>query len=127
MHEASIALGLLELIEKTARANGAQSVTRAVVEVGALSGVHAESLEFAFEAARRGTLAEGCELVIEKKPLRVHCPGCDYRGAADVTALSCPRCQDSPIEVIGGRELRLVTIDVEGDDDGSDTDETPHA
>lgn len=128
MHEASIAFGLLELIERTARANGARSVTRAVVEVGDLSSIHAESLQFAFQAARRGTLAEACELVIERKPLRVRCPGCDYQGVADVTALSCPECGEAPVEVVGGRELRLVTIDVEGDDDGSEPDdEKSHA
>lgn len=115
MHEASLAQDLLVLIEETARANFVRSVTRATIEIGALSCVSPDALQFAFEAMRRGTLAESCQLVIERTPLRVSCPACGAEGATTAEDPSCPKCRQIPVEVLSGREMRLVSIDVEDD------------
>jgi hydrogenase nickel incorporation protein HypA/HybF len=116
MHEASLAQDLLALVEGTAHAHSAIAVTSAKIELGALSCVSAEALVFAFAAMRRGTIAEHCELVIERTPLVVTCPTCGVTGATDATDPCCPGCGRGPVEVVGGREMRLVSIDVEDDE-----------
>jgi hydrogenase nickel incorporation protein HypA/HybF len=116
MHEASLARELLRLIEQAAQAHSARKVGAARVELGALSCVSADALTFAFEALRRGTLAESCHLLIERSPLRIACPACGAEGATDAQAPACPECGQIPLEVLSGREMRLVSIDVEDDE-----------
>ncbi|MBI4955931.1 MAG: hydrogenase maturation nickel metallochaperone HypA [Myxococcales bacterium] len=116
MHEASIAEALLEQIAEAALRHGARRVVGARVAVGALSAVEPQALAFAFEVMRAGTVAAACELVIEERPLVVSCAACGHSGPQDPREPGCPRCQAVPVSVVSGRELCLVSVDVEDDD-----------
>ena len=116
MHEAALAQELLSLIERVAVENRARQVTAAALALGELSCVEPTALSFAFEVASRGTLAEGCRLEIEQIPLVVYCAACRREGPAIRDELGCPACKHVPVEVRSGREMRLVSIDVEDDD-----------
>lgn len=120
MHELSIAEDLITLIEDVARQNGATRVEAAVVEVGELSGIEPDALELAFEVVRRDTLAADCQLTIERVPLLVACTSCDWQGHAEKLAPLCAVCA-SPVRVLGGRELRLKTIDIDEDESDGDS------
>lgn len=61
MHELGIVMELLDVV--TERSNGAK-VSRIVVEVGALTAVMPEAMQFSFEVAREGTIAETASLEI---------------------------------------------------------------
>lgn len=113
MHEVALAQELVSLIEQVARANDAARVTRAVVEIGELASVVPEALAFAFEIARADTVASGCALQLAHVPLCVRCAACGYQGEARRGLVGCPRCDAVPLEVIAGRDMRLVSIDVE--------------
>jgi len=113
MHEVALARELLSLIREAGRAHAAARVTRARVEIGQLSCASPDALRFAFEALRVGTLADGCELVVERTPLRASCTSCGEALVADAKDPACPRCGRAPLEVLAGRELRLVSIEVE--------------
>jgi hydrogenase nickel incorporation protein HypA/HybF len=65
VHELSIAQSVVEIVERTARENGMDAVSGVALEVGRLSGVDADSLRFAMEAAAPGTMLEGAEVEIE--------------------------------------------------------------
>ena len=119
MHEASLVQSLLEQIGDVARKAGARRVTVARLEVGALSAVDPRALAFAFEVMRDGTVAADCVLRIEDKPLVVSCAGCGYEGVADPREPGCPGCGEVPVAVVSGRELRLLSLDVEDDDAGA--------
>ncbi|GAB4222032.1 MAG: hydrogenase maturation nickel metallochaperone HypA [Acidobacteriota bacterium] len=113
MHELSIAISLVEQLERAARREGAERVTAVRLVVGGLSGVEREPLEFCFPMAARGTLLEGARLEIEEVPPRVRCPACgaeETGGPAPVAA--CPRCGAAPVEILGGRELRVREMEV---------------
>ena len=57
MHEMSLAEGILQIVEDTARANAAAQVRAVLLEIGALSHVEEQSLRFCFDAVTRGTVA----------------------------------------------------------------------
>ena len=116
MHEATLAHELLTIIESVAREHAARRVTTATVELGALSCVVPEALSFAFQVMRQDTVADGCRLEIKESPLVVRCAACGYEGASERGASGCPRCDGVPVEVVSGREMRLLSIDVEDDD-----------
>ena len=113
MHEVTIAQELLGLIMQVARDHGADRVTSATVEIGELSSVQPRALDFAFEVVRAGTLAGECRLKVQTAPLVVRCARCEQEGRARREQLCCPGCGAAPVEVVSGRELRLVAIDVE--------------
>lgn len=118
MHELAIAQSLLATICDVALRHGAAEVKRAVVEIGELSCCDPVTLGFAFEVSRRATVAEHCELRVEMAPLVVTCPACGYDGRGTIDHLGCPGCGGVPVGVVSGRQIRLVSIDVD-DGDGA--------
>ncbi|MGI9133361.1 MAG: hydrogenase maturation nickel metallochaperone HypA, partial [Rhodoferax sp.] len=53
----SLAEGVLQLVEETARRERAVRVQRVVIEIGQLSSVEPQALQFCFDAVTRGTIA----------------------------------------------------------------------
>ena len=115
MHEVAVATALLDLIRTTAPPEEVPRVLRARIELGELACVDPETLGFAFDVATRGTHAEGCELVFDRRPARVVCAVCGWEGR--FSGGGCGACGAASVELTSGRELRLVSIDVEDSDD----------
>ena len=60
MHEVSIVEALIEQVgEEVERAGASGRVTRLALSIGQLSGVHSDSIRFAFELLSPGTILEG--------------------------------------------------------------------
>ncbi len=70
MHEMALAESMLEIVEDTARRNGAARVKTVWLEIGALSHVAPEALRFCFDAVTRGGIADGAQLTIVATPGR---------------------------------------------------------
>ncbi len=113
MHELSIIQSALEIVEEQARQQGAVRVLAIRMAIGDLSGVVPEALEFAFEALASETLAEGARLEIDRVPVTCYCERCRKEFEADVYARTCPACGTPSAEVRRGREMHLVSIEVE--------------
>ena len=112
MHEVALAQQMLGTIVGVAEKHGGHPVVSALLHLGALTHVEPSTLAFAFAAVTRGTLAEGCELVIERIPLTAECPHCHWRGELGTSEVGCPACAGVGLTVLTGRELQLVSIDV---------------
>jgi len=127
MHELSIATSLVSLAEDAAADAGEAGPIVAVrVRVGALSGVVVEALEFAWGAASEGTRCEGAGLEVERVPGRVRCPACGSETVLDdPPAFVCGSCGEPTGDVVAGRELDLMSLELEQQD--TPTTETPHA
>lgn len=116
MHELSIATALVEQAERTSRAYGGAAVTAVRVRVGELSGVVPDALRFSFDVARAGTAAERAPLVVEEVPARARCEPCgDVFAVGTPPMLWCPRCDTPAAELVGGRELEITAVELEGD------------
>jgi hydrogenase nickel incorporation protein HypA/HybF len=115
MHELSVATRIVELIaEQLDGGPGAVRVTRVRVRIGPLSGVVPEALVFAFDAATAGTMLAGAALDVEAVPLVAHCPACDAdRELPGPQRLRCPACGGATPDVVSGRELDVVSVEVE--------------
>jgi len=128
MHELSIAISLIDLAtEALEDAGEARSVRVISVRVGDLSGVVVEALEFAWEMASEGTRCDGARLEIERVVGRVRCPSCDT-----VTELEfpptylCESCGRPTAEVVGGKELDLMTLEIDDQTEFSNATEPTH-
>jgi hydrogenase nickel incorporation protein HypA/HybF len=114
MHELSIALSILEIAAEEAERQGGRPVAAVHVRLGPLAGVVKEALISAFDLAREDSPMGKAELVIEDVPLVVYCHACrDERTLPSVQLFSCPVCGAPTPEVVRGRELEVVALEIE--------------
>jgi hydrogenase nickel incorporation protein HypA/HybF len=113
MHEVSIALNLLEIVEEKCREEGYASVKSLKVKIGTASGVLPEALQFAFASAKRDSIAGNAELVIDLIPLRGICQDCAGRFEWPASYIfECPLCKSPSFRVLSGYEMELAEIEV---------------
>jgi len=113
MHELSIALSILDLAAEEAERQGGGRVVAIHLRVGPLSGVVAAALRSAYELAREGTPLAEAQLVVEEVPFVVYCPACAAERLPPAVQLSCPVCGTPTPQVVRGRELELVALEIE--------------
>jgi hydrogenase nickel incorporation protein HypA/HybF len=113
MHEFSIAMNIVDIAVEYAVREEAKTVSEMEIEVGALSGVVMEALEFALESAVKGTLLENARRKIIHIPGLLRCTQCEHEFEATDFFTECPQCGAGPPEIIQGRELRVKSLVVE--------------
>ena len=112
MHELGICRSLIDIALSAMAERGTTRQAKSLqVEVGRFTAVVPDSLRFYFDVLSRGTLLEGAELAIESIPLRTRCRSCASETEPELPSLLCSKC-DGVVEVVSGRELRLVSVDV---------------
>jgi hydrogenase nickel incorporation protein HypA/HybF len=114
MHELSIALSILDLAAEEAERQGGGCVAAIHLRLGPLSGVVKEALRSAYDLAREGTVLEKAELVIEDVGLMAYCPACAaQRVPPSAQQLYCPVCGTPTPEIVRGRELEVIALEIE--------------
>ena len=113
MHEMSLAEGVLQLVEETARREGAARVKTVVLEIGKLSSVEPEAIRFCFEAVARDSLAAGAELAILEVPGTGWCMTCSETVSLPEVFGACPQCGNYQVQATGGTEMRVKEIEIE--------------
>ena len=114
MHELSIAISIVEMAEEEMDQRGAARVNAVHLKLGALAGVVKEALLSSFELACEGTGLEGSRLVIEEIPIVVYCHKClASRRLDSIQWFACPECRSPVSEVIHGRELQVVALEIQ--------------
>lgn len=113
MHELSLAQGLVEQLEHTAEAEQAVRIERVTVVIGKYSGVERDAFEFAFPFAAEGSKSANAELVVEELPVTVECRQCGSASNPDPTWLVCGNCGSNEVELKGGREFQVRSVELE--------------
>jgi hydrogenase nickel incorporation protein HypA/HybF len=113
MHEMALAESILNIVEETARRQGAARVTEVRLEIGELANVESEALQFGLEAALRGSLAEGAHVECLIIPGQGLCLTCGKTVSLAALYDPCPQCDGYPVRPTGGQELRVNDIMVE--------------
>jgi hydrogenase nickel incorporation protein HypA/HybF len=114
MHELSIALSILDLAAEEAERRGGGRVVAVHLRLGPLSGVVKDALRSAYDLAREGTGLEQAELIIEDVPLTAYCQACAAeRAPPSAQELCCPVCGTPTPDVLRGRELEVVALEIE--------------
>lgn len=118
MHEVTVAETLLETVLENMRENGGRRVIRIRVNIGHLSGVVPDALEFAFSCLKEKTPAETADLEINHLVPAYLCNGCGQTiqpAGQDDMILECPICNSRHLTVIQGYELNLSEMEIETD------------
>jgi hydrogenase nickel incorporation protein HypA/HybF len=113
MHELSIVKNIIEIVAMEAIKSGSDRVTEVQLEIGQLSGVEFESLEFALKNLTRGTVIESAEIYIDKPEGIARCRNCSNEFAIKNFIGSCNICSSFDLDIIKGRELRVKSITID--------------
>ncbi len=103
---------ILEIAEAKAREQKAVSIQLIKLRIGEFTSIVADALEFAFDVARLGTLAEHARLEIEVVPMLVRCVVCECEFRLAQLCLICTQC-GFPLAILSGEELQIDYIEVE--------------
>ena len=124
MHELSIAEGIIDIVERTARANNVRRVKRVEAAVGELAAVDPAALFFAWESVRKGGPADTAELVLTPVPGAAWCHTCAETVPLHRYGDPCPKCGGYQLTATGGDELKVTGI-VEARDEEADAPAEP--
>jgi hydrogenase nickel incorporation protein HypA/HybF len=114
MHELSIALSMIEMATEEAERRGGARVKALHLKLGPLSGVVKDALLFSYEVACNGTPLEGSQLLIEDVPVVIYCWQCQSEQQLDsIQRFCCPVCGTLSSDVVKGRELEFVAMEIE--------------
>ncbi|MDZ7608006.1 MAG: hydrogenase maturation nickel metallochaperone HypA [Cyclobacteriaceae bacterium] len=110
MHEVSIAMSILQIIEEELSRNPGKAVVKVHLQIGVLSGVVPDSLLFALEASRQNGPLKNAKISIDNLKGFAHCPDCGKKFETEDYFGVCPECGNSRYDIISGRELLIKSI-----------------
>jgi hydrogenase nickel incorporation protein HypA/HybF len=114
LHELPITQGILDIAVDAANKAGAKKVTAINLVVGELSSIIDDSVQFYFDILSKNTAADGAALRFERQPAIAACRDCGHTFTAKPPLSPlCPACGRNCLQVTGGRELRVDSIEVD--------------
>lgn len=119
MHEFSICRSIVDgvLAELAKAERGGARPLRVRVVAGEFRQLVPDYLCRAYGILTSGTPAEGSTLEIKAAPIIGECRDCGWRGNLAVGEFWCRSCESVKIDLVGGMELHLESIELEIDDD----------
>ncbi len=112
MHEMALTQEIVDLCLQHAEG---KPVLAVIVEIGVLSGVVPEAVEFCFAACSNGTLVASARLEIRQTAGLGRCLACHTTQSISQLYDPCQQCGSYALEIIGGKEMRVVAIEVENE------------
>jgi hydrogenase nickel incorporation protein HypA/HybF len=113
MHEFSIMQNMIPQIEEYLTRGKYRRVNRIVLEVGVMSGIIQDSLEFAYDICSQGSRIEGAQLSIRMVPVTASCEKCFIKFEVQDYSYICPQCSGTDLKMLTGNELTIREIEVE--------------
>ena len=114
MHEMSLTEGVVRILEDQAAAHGFTRVKTVWLEIGELSTVVPDSMEFCFGAVAKGNpLTAEARLEIIRVPGAAWCMDCAESVAVASRVDLCPKCGGAKLAVTAGEEMRIKELEVE--------------
>jgi hydrogenase nickel incorporation protein HypA/HybF len=126
MHEFGFCEGILEAVQR--RAAG-RRVKRVAVRAGVLHRLGRDAMQQGFALVAIGSEAEGAILELSFVPARWCCRLCQKEAETDDTTIVCSSCGGIEIDIRGGEEMILESIEyepvAESESDGENKDRLP--
>lgn len=110
MHELSIAMSIVEIAEENINQANLSKVTEIELDVGELSGVVFDALEFAMVEAVKDTVLQNAVRKINRIPGKARCNECGFEFELEDIYTPCPKCASFDNEIIKGKELKVKSL-----------------
>lgn len=109
MHELGITQNIVAIVAEYA--NGIQ-VKRVLLEIGKLSAIMPDAVQFCFDICTQNTVLEGAKLEILETPGLAKCRQCGAEIPLEKPFGSC-QCGSVHLDLIAGQELKIKEIEIE--------------
>ncbi|MBW4597374.1 MAG: hydrogenase maturation nickel metallochaperone HypA [Brasilonema angustatum HA4187-MV1] len=109
MHELGITQNVVTIVAEYA--NGTK-VKRVLLEIGKLSAIMPDAVEFCFDICTQGTVLEGAKLEILEISGLAKCRQCGAEIPLEKPFGSC-QCGSAHLDLIAGEELKIKEIEIE--------------
>ena len=112
MHEIGIMERALEIAITNAKKQNAHKINKITMNIGKLSGVIPDALEFAFDVVIKNTIAENATLKINTIPITCYCDNCQINFNPPEWFFECPQCHQFSNNIIQGKEIELMSVEI---------------
>jgi len=113
MHELGITESIVNIALDKVKESQASKIVKINLVVGELSGFVPDCIEFYFDFLSKDSIAEGAILNFELAPAQLRCRDCCTVFRPQDNLWACPKCQSQSLEITGGRELYIESMEVE--------------
>ncbi len=108
MHELGITRNIVAIVAENA---GERIVSRVRLQIGKLSAIMPDAIQFCFDVCSKGTVLEGATLEIDHIEGRAQCNQCDHQFPIQQLAGTCV-CGSRDIRCIAGEELKIKEMEI---------------
>lgn len=113
MHELSVTESIIKICCEEAEKNNLKNITKINLKIGELSSFVPQSIQYYFDIISKDTKVQGAVLNVEKVPIKIHCNVCGEKNVVNINKIICPKCYESNIEIIEGREFLIHSVEGE--------------
>ncbi|SKA67811.1 hydrogenase maturation nickel metallochaperone HypA [Desulfobaculum bizertense] len=113
MHEISIILSIISIVEEEAKKHGISHVHSVTICVGELSCVEEQTLRGCFEVATETSSLAGAKLIIEPVEAVFNCARCGGSIRAHTWLNTCSHCNANDLNLVQGRELFVKNFEAD--------------
>jgi len=113
VHELSIVVNIVEIVEEEVLKAEAESVSAIELDIGKLSTIEPAAFEFAWKHGIRDSVLESAELKINYIQGIGRCSDCNTLFKMNALYDSCPECGCYFSEIVEGKEMNIKTIRIE--------------
>jgi hydrogenase nickel incorporation protein HypA/HybF len=113
MHEFWVTENILDIALKEAEKAQARKVTKINLVVGELTGFVPDCIQFYFDTMSKKTIAEKASLQFELAPAQLRCRDCSTVFEPKEGGWQCPQCHSQSVEITGGRNLYISSMEVD--------------
>ena len=113
MHEMSIALSIIDLAAEQAKKATASKIIEIELDIGTLSGIEIEALNFAMEIAVKNTVLESAEIKMNRIEAVSECLECGHIFEPVGFISHCPKCNQMNTRIFKGKEMQVKSLLVE--------------
>lgn len=113
MHELAVTESVLKIACKHAEKAQATKVTDVYLEIGRLSSIVDDSVQFYWDLISKDTLCEEATLHFNRVPAKLICLECHQEYVLENELQPCPNCGSARIRVLSGDEFNLDSIEIE--------------
>ncbi len=112
MHEMSIAANIIKIAEESLVKNHGKAIDKIQLEVGQLSGIVIESLQFALDVSKKDGILKKAQIIINEIPGKLKCLNCGQNFESDDYFSCCPNCNTHELEVLAGKDIFVKSITI---------------
>ncbi|MCF6183874.1 MAG: hydrogenase maturation nickel metallochaperone HypA [Bacteroidales bacterium] len=109
----SIVVSIVEIAEDEAKKVLAERISELELDIGTVSGIELDALNFAFESVKYKTMLKNAEIKINIIQAKSKCEDCSFEYKTDNVYNLCPKCNSYRTHIIQGKEMKVKSVTVD--------------